>query len=121
MSASLLLRAADAMTAEADRLEAVDSQSTSGPWAASPRNAGQRRPGWVHNDKTGTAFDSIATNAHPSDAVLIAQRRNTISRDIATLRATASLLLQAAAGPTGLASHYNHHLAVARAFLEVPA
>jgi hypothetical protein len=117
MSSDILRRAADAMNAEAGRLEAMDTQSSPGPWEASPRNGGQRRPGWVHNDKAGMAFDSIATNAHPSDAVLIAHRRNTISQDVATLRATARLLLQAADGPTGLASHYDHITAVARAFL----
>lgn len=122
MSVELLSVAADAMNAEAGRLEAMDTQSTAAPWAAAPRNGGERRPGWVHNDKPGMAFDSITTNTHPSDAVLIANRRNTIARDAATLRALATTLA-AWAGLADLDPDLLNRvggpetLAIARAFL----
>ena len=95
MTVDLLRRAVAAMTAQAGHMEAEAAAATPAPWCFSA-NSGSRQPGWLHNDKSGLAFDSIATEMHPSDALLTADLRNSVARYIATLRATARLLDEAA-------------------------
>lgn len=110
MSGDLLRRAADAMVAEAERLEVLDTAATAGLWVRSGAGV------YVNDSAVCCA---IAGHGAPDfralHADLIAHRRNTLARDAATLRATADLLRTESVFPESLQAP--GPLAIARTFL----
>lgn len=93
MSSDVLTRAADAMVAEAERLEAMDKASTPAGWTFWSDNRGRRHvegPLFILAILGQTRFSD-------EEGDMIVQRRNTLARDAATLRATAALCRSASA------------------------
>lgn len=127
-----LRAAADAMSMEADRLDAMEREASGGPWMVDAL--------YAHDDgdmpvkgSTGRYLcaspdDGVRGGHDLRDADLIAHRRNTMTRDAAVLRATAEMLRDVASdidcaeadrSPDDTSEITNvTALAVARAFTE---
>lgn len=105
MTADVLRRAADAMDAEADRLDTLDSRVATGPWLSyggyiaaevGHHTCGAGDAPWGHEpgcglEEVGGGFGTTPEGEAP-DVDLIVHRRNTLARDAATLRAMAAWL-----------------------------
>ncbi len=108
----MLRRAADAMEAEADRLDALDKAATGAPWVDDTTEIYAEYQGgtWVGE----TCNIDLPADERAGNTGLIVHRRNTLARDAATLRALAALLRMVAARHHELLSNFRDDSEAAR-------
>ncbi len=119
MTADVLRRAADAMDAEADRLDAMEQATFGDRWEAKPSGTLGDVPiaatsGEAWDYICSSPDDGVRGGHDEADADLIVHRRNTLARDAATLRAQAALLRMVAARHAELLSNFRDDSEAAR-------